>query len=83
MFLMVKKGRRLLKKIISALSLKLSVSEKEILWRIQRSYWCFDYKKIIGKIPQLIKNLSNTPESWLKAMRLELLILFQNYILKK
>ena len=63
-----KKGEEALKKIISALSLKLSVSEKEIFMASTGVIGePLDYKKIIGKIPQLIKNLSNTPESWLKA----------------
>ena len=63
-----KKGEEALKKIISALSLKLSVSEKEIFMASTGIIGePLDYKKIIGKIPQLIKNLSNTPESWLKA----------------
>ena len=63
-----KKGEEALKKIISALSFKLSVSEKEIFMASTGVIGePLDYKKIIGKIPQLIKNLSNTPESWLKA----------------
>ena len=63
-----KKGEEALKKIISALSLKLSISEKEIFMASTGVIGePLDYKKIIGKIPQLIKNLSNTPESWLKA----------------
>ena len=63
-----KKGEESLKKIISALSLKLSVSKKEIFMASTGVIGePLDYKKIIGKIPQLIKNLSNTPESWLKA----------------
>ena len=63
-----KKGEEALKKIISALSLKLSVSKKEIFMASTGVIGePLDYKKIIGKIPQLIKNLSNTPESWLKA----------------
>ena len=63
-----KKGEEALKKIISALSLKLSVSEKEIFMASTGVIGePLDYKKIIRKIPQLITNLSNTPESWLKA----------------
>ena len=63
-----KKGEEALKKIISALSFKLSVSEKEIFMASTGVIGePLDYKKIIGKIPQLITNLSNTPESWLKA----------------
>ena len=45
-----KKGEEALKKIISALSLKLSVSEKEILWRQQEllvSLWII--KKLLEK----------------------------------
>ena len=63
-----KKGEEALKKIILALSFKLSVSEKEIFMASTGVIGePLDYKKIIGKIPQLITNLSNTPESWLKA----------------
>ena len=63
-----KKGEEALKKIISALSFKLSVSEKEIFMASTGVIGePLDYKKIIRKIPQLITNLSNTPESWLKA----------------
>ena len=63
-----KKGEEALKKIISALSLKLSISEKEIFMASTGVIGePLDYKKIIRKIPQLITNLSNTPESWLKA----------------
>ena len=63
-----KKGQEALKKIIKALSLKLSINEKEIYMASTGVIGePLDYKKIIGQIPLLIKNLNNTPESWLKA----------------
>ena len=63
-----KKGEEALKKIIKALSLKLSINEKEIYMASTGVIGePLDYKKIIGQIPLLIKNLNNTPESWLKA----------------
>ena len=62
-----KKGEEALKNNFGS-SLKLSISEKEIFMASTGIIGePLDYKKIIGKIPQLIKNLSNTPESWLKA----------------
>tara|TARA_B100000035_G_C21021176_1_gene564115 strand:- start:1181 stop:2413 length:1233 start_codon:yes stop_codon:yes gene_type:complete len=63
-----RKGEEALKKIIKALSLKLSISEKEIYMASTGVIGePLDYKKIIRQIPLLIKNLKNTPQSWLKA----------------
>ena len=63
-----KKGEEALKKIITALSLKLSINQKEIYMASTGVIGePLDYKKIIRKIPLLIKNLNNNPQSWLKA----------------
>ena len=63
-----KKGEEALKKIITALSLKLSINQKEIYMASTGVIGePLDYKKIIRKIPLLIKNLNNNPKSWLKA----------------
>jgi glutamate N-acetyltransferase/amino-acid N-acetyltransferase len=63
-----KKGGEALKKIITALSLKLSINQKEIYMASTGVIGePLDYKKIIRKIPLLIKNLNNNPQSWLKA----------------
>ena len=63
-----KKGEEALKKIITAFSLKLSINQKEIYMASTGVIGePLDYKKIIRKIPLLIKNLNNNPQSWLKA----------------
>ena len=63
-----KKGEEALKKIITAFSLKLSINQKEIYMASTGVIGePLDYKKIIRKIPLLIKNLNNNPKSWLKA----------------
>tara|TARA_A100001011_G_C14289017_1_gene835195 strand:+ start:25 stop:1257 length:1233 start_codon:yes stop_codon:yes gene_type:complete len=63
-----KKGEEALKKIITALSIKLSINEKEIYMASTGVIGePLDYKKVIKQIPLLIKNLRNTPQSWLKA----------------
>jgi glutamate N-acetyltransferase/amino-acid N-acetyltransferase len=63
-----KKGDEALKKIIKALSLKLSINQKEIYMASTGVIGePLDYKKIIKKIPLLIKNLNNNSQSWLKA----------------
>ena len=63
-----KKGEEAVKKIITALSLKLSINQKEIYMASTGVIGePLDYKKIIRKIPLLIKNLNNNPQSWLKA----------------
>ena len=63
-----KKGGEALKKIITALSLKLSINQKEIYMASTGVIGePLDYKKIIRKIPLLIKNLNNNSQSWLKA----------------
>ena len=63
-----KKGEEAVKKIISAVSLKLSISEQEIYMASTGVIGePLDYKKIIGQIPTLVKNLNNKPESWLRA----------------
>ncbi len=63
-----KKGEEALKKIITALSLKLSIDRKEIYMASTGVIGePLDYRKIIKQIPFLIKNLNNTPQSWLKA----------------
>ena len=63
-----KKGEEALKKIITAFSLKLSINQKEIYMASTGVIGePLDYKKIIRKIPLLIKNLNNHPQSWLKA----------------
>ncbi len=63
-----KQGEKALKKIITALSLKLSINKKEIYMASTGVIGePLDYKKIIKQIPKLIKNLKNSPQSWLKA----------------
>ena len=63
-----KKGEEALKKIITALSLKLSINKKEIYMASTGVIGePLDYKKIIRQIPFLIKNLKNSPQSWLRA----------------
>ncbi len=63
-----KKGEEALKKIITALSLELSVNKKEIYMASTGVIGePLDYRKIIKKIPFLVKNLNNNPQSWLKA----------------
>jgi len=63
-----KKGDEAIKKIIETLSLKLSVNKKEIFMASTGVIGePLDFKKIIKKIPLLIKNLNNTHQSWLRA----------------
>jgi glutamate N-acetyltransferase/amino-acid N-acetyltransferase len=63
-----KKGEEAVNKIITALSLELSINQKEIYIASTGVIGePLDYKKIIRKIPLLIKNLNNHPQSWLKA----------------